>query len=58
MLKLVGNEQQWIATNRSIEQPWAEDEMLDAHLSLWKEFSPSMTGHAVYGHRQSQGARV
>ena len=58
LLKLVGNEQQWIATNRSIEQPWTEDEMLDAHLSLWKEYSLSTSGHAVYGHRQVQGVRL
>ena len=54
MLKLAGNEQQWIATNRSIEQPWTDEEMLDAHLSLWREFSASTSGHAVYGHRQNR----
>jgi glycosyltransferase involved in cell wall biosynthesis len=35
---LVGNEQQWQQVNRSIEAPWTEVEMLEAHLSVWEEF--------------------
>jgi glycosyltransferase involved in cell wall biosynthesis len=36
---LVGNEQQWQQVNRSIEAPWTEIEMLEAHVSVWEEFA-------------------
>jgi glycosyltransferase involved in cell wall biosynthesis len=34
---LAGNEQQWLKVNRTIEQPWTEMEMLEAHESVWRE---------------------
>ena len=37
MASLVGNEDRWRAVNASIEQPWSDTEMLDAHLSVWEE---------------------
>jgi len=35
IVSLTGNEEQWLQTNRTIEQPWSEFEMLDAHESAW-----------------------
>jgi glycosyltransferase involved in cell wall biosynthesis len=37
IVSLAGNEQQWLKVNRTIEQPWTEFEMLEAHESAWKE---------------------
>lgn len=34
---LAGDEQQWLKLNRTIEQPWTEIEMLEAHESMWRE---------------------
>jgi glycosyltransferase involved in cell wall biosynthesis len=48
MTTLVGNEVQWQNVNRSIEPPWTEIEMLEAHVSVWKEF----------GRKSSAGAGV
>lgn len=39
LVSLVGNEQQWQQVNRSIEVPWTEMEMLEAHVSVWEEFA-------------------
>ena len=39
MASLVGDEQQWTAVNRSIEQPMTEIEMLEAHEGGWEEFA-------------------
>ena len=39
MASLVGDEQQWSAVNRSIEQPMTEIEMLEAHRDIWQEFA-------------------
>jgi glycosyltransferase involved in cell wall biosynthesis len=39
LASLVGNEQQWHQVNRSIEAPWTDVEMLEAHVSLWEEFA-------------------
>ena len=37
LASLAGNEQQWLKVNRSIEQPWTEMEMIEAHESVWRE---------------------
>jgi glycosyltransferase involved in cell wall biosynthesis len=37
LVSLVGNEQQWQQVNRSIEAPWTDAEMLEAHVSVWEE---------------------
>jgi len=34
---LAGNEGQWLKINQSIEQPWTEIDMLEAHESVWRE---------------------
>lgn len=39
LASLAGNERQWLKINQSIEQPWTEMDMLDAHESVWKELS-------------------
>jgi glycosyltransferase involved in cell wall biosynthesis len=38
LASVVGNEHQWQQVNRSIETPWTEVEMLEAHVSVWEEF--------------------
>ena len=40
IVSLAGNEQQWLKVNRTIEQPWTEFEMLEAHESAWREARP------------------
>ena len=35
--RLTGNEQDWLKAAAGITQPWTEKQMLDAHLSLWRE---------------------
>jgi glycosyltransferase involved in cell wall biosynthesis len=37
LASLAGNEQQWLKVNRTIEQPWTETEMIEAHESVWRE---------------------
>ena len=37
IVSLAGNEPQWLKVNRTIEQPWTELEMLEAHERAWKE---------------------
>ena len=37
MSRLVADEAQWAKVNRTIEDPWTEVEMLEAHLSVWEE---------------------
>jgi glycosyltransferase involved in cell wall biosynthesis len=37
MASLVGNEQKWKSVNASIEPPWNDTDMLEAHLSVWRE---------------------
>jgi len=37
LASLAGNEQQWLKINRTIEQPWTETEMIEAHESVWRE---------------------
>jgi glycosyltransferase involved in cell wall biosynthesis len=44
MTTLVGNEQQWLRVSRAIEPPWTETEMLDAYISVWKEFAGKLDG--------------
>jgi glycosyltransferase involved in cell wall biosynthesis len=39
MAALIGNEQQWIKTNQSINQVTTDAEMLEAHESVWREFA-------------------
>jgi len=39
LTSLIGDEQQWKTVNRSIEAPWTEAEMLEAHLSVWEELA-------------------
>jgi glycosyltransferase involved in cell wall biosynthesis len=39
LVSLVANEQQWQQVSRSIEAPWTEVEMLEAHVSVWEEFA-------------------
>jgi len=38
MTSLAGNETRWKAVNKTIEQPWTDVDMLEAHLSVWREF--------------------
>jgi glycosyltransferase involved in cell wall biosynthesis len=38
LVSLVTNEQQWERLNRTIEGPWTEVEMLEAHFAVWEEF--------------------
>ena len=35
IVSLAGNEQRWLDVNRTIEQPWTEFEMLEAHETAW-----------------------
>lgn len=39
MVTLIDDERRWINVNESLEQPWTDIEMLNAHLSVWEEFS-------------------
>ena len=39
MVTLIDDENRWINVNESLEQPWTEVEMLDAHFSVWNEFA-------------------
>jgi glycosyltransferase involved in cell wall biosynthesis len=39
MLMLIDDERRWMNVNESIEQPWTDIEMLNAHLSVWQEFA-------------------
>jgi glycosyltransferase involved in cell wall biosynthesis len=41
LASLVGDERKWQQAHRGIEPPWSEAEMLEAHLSVWKEFAAS-----------------
>ncbi|MCK1368319.1 glycosyltransferase [Bradyrhizobium sp. 62] len=37
LVTLVSDEGRWKRVNSSIEQPWSEVDMLDAHIDIWKE---------------------
>ena len=39
MVTLIDDEKRWINVNESLEQPWTDIEMLNAHLSVWQEFA-------------------
>jgi glycosyltransferase involved in cell wall biosynthesis len=44
MLSLVGNEQQWMKVNGSIDQPMTDIEMFEVHETVWQEFSAKRSG--------------
>jgi glycosyltransferase involved in cell wall biosynthesis len=39
LASLVADERKWQQAHQGIETPWTEAEMLEAHLSVWEEFS-------------------
>ncbi len=42
MITLIDDERRWINVNESLEQPWTDIEMLNAHLSVWEEFAEKL----------------
>lgn len=53
LVSVVGNEQQWIQVNRSIEQPMTGVEMLEAHETVWREVAAKRSGLAPIKYKRS-----
>jgi glycosyltransferase involved in cell wall biosynthesis len=47
IVSLVGDERRWNSVNASIEEPWGNADMLDAYISVWREFKEQSSVRAV-----------
>ena len=47
MASLIGDEQQWLSVNASIEPIWSDVDMLNGYVSIWQEFKAERDGTSV-----------
>ena len=46
MALLIGDEQQWLSVNGTIEPIWSDVDMLNGYVSIWQEFKEQRDGTA------------